>query len=257
MAGATTDWIHFPCAGTPEARWRYLGDGSIELEGQGVVVGSWNKNLDQWHDHITFFSAKYGVPAYNIAGIMDLESGGNAQACSPCSACPGIANCSICCAFGLMQITLGTAQGLAKEMGLPVPSASDLRNDPELNLELGTKYFSDLLKRYNGDYVSAAVGYNAGSVRCGGCKSGTFWNICTDGSAYPLIAIKNANAALANGFPLGELPPISQPPLPMSQKFKPSISNFGVAMAAAAGSFIAFQLTRDYFTPRRLRSLFG
>jgi hypothetical protein len=245
-----TDWIQFPCSGTPEARWRYLDNGQIEVEGLGVPTGSWNHGIDKWHDNILYFGGKYGVPAYQLAGIIrgECPSGDAQGCCSPCNACPGMKNCGLCCAYGLMQLTLGTAQSVAKGLGLPIPSAGDLF-DPAVSLELGTKYFSDLLKRYNGDFVSAAVGYNAGSVKCGGCSSGTFWNVCTDGSQYPLAAIKYANAALANGFPLGELPPISQPPIPAG---KP-ISNFNVMVATALGAFGAFHATRKFLAPKRRR----
>lgn len=62
-------------------------------------------------------------------------------------------------ARGLMQLMPMTAKRLRR-------SVSD-RNlvDPKINIELGTKYFKNLLKRYDGNLVYVLSAYNAGESR--------------------------------------------------------------------------------------------
>jgi soluble lytic murein transglycosylase-like protein len=55
-------------------------------------------------------------------------------------------------AQGLMQLMPGTAKRFK----------CDDANDPEKNVEAGTKYLRWLLKRFDGDIVLALAGYNAG-----------------------------------------------------------------------------------------------
>ena len=237
-----SDWTHFPC--TDEVRWRYLDDGHIEVEGGGVpLTRRWVPAVNQLASYIHDAAGATGTPEHWLAGITILESGGNVRACSPCSACPGMKDCAQCCAFGAMQLTLGTARTVAAGLGLPAPSAQDLF-DPALNIRLGATYFASLLKRYGGDYVSAAVGYNAGSVRCAEgrtCKS--FWGVCTDGSPYPLWAIQGANAALNNGFS----PTI--PPPPLDLPVPPRGSPWVVAASTAGGAFLAYMATKRVMRP--------
>lgn len=51
-------------------------------------------------------------------------------------------------------------------LGRPITSTG-LMNDPAAAVEAGTRYLKQLLDKYQGDFVAAAIGYNAGSVRCG------------------------------------------------------------------------------------------
>lgn len=59
-------------------------------------------------------------------------------------------------AQGLMQIMPSTAVDVS-----PRVLRSDLKNE-EVNLKIGTQYFSQLLKRFKGNVVLALAGYNAG-----------------------------------------------------------------------------------------------
>jgi hypothetical protein len=217
-----------------------LDDGSIEVEGMGVTrldSKKWPTRVNTHTDTIYFLSGKYGVPAHYIAGVEGFESGGAENATSRDAKGNPLA-------YGVMQITPGTANVLAPKIGRTSISPNELY-DPALSLELGTIYLADLLKRYQGDFVNAAVGYNAGKVICGGCRTGVFWGVCTDGSPYPLRAIQYANAALVNGFPLTGPPPNVRPlPIPPGHPF------WAFAFTAAA-SYAAYRYTERRMGGRR------
>jgi len=64
-------------------------------------------------------------------------------------------------ARGLMQLMPGTAQDVARELGLDY-SASRLVTDAAYNTLLGSTYLATQLKRFDGSLVLAAAAYNAG-----------------------------------------------------------------------------------------------
>jgi soluble lytic murein transglycosylase len=92
------------------------------------------------------------VDPYLLLALIRQESGFDPQALS-------VAN-----AHGLMQLVPATARFVAKGMKMRPPSVARLR-DPEVNIPLGTKYFSDLLRRFDGQSDKALAGYNAGEDR--------------------------------------------------------------------------------------------
>jgi soluble lytic murein transglycosylase len=67
-------------------------------------------------------------------------------------------------AHGLMQLLPSTARRLARSMKLRRPSTARL-HDPDLNIRLGTRYFSDLLIRFGGQEDKVLASYNAGEQR--------------------------------------------------------------------------------------------
>jgi len=67
-------------------------------------------------------------------------------------------------AMGLMQILPGVGQQLAKSEKIKGFNSSMLF-DPNTNIQLGTRYFKDLLKRYDGHVEYALAAYNAGPDR--------------------------------------------------------------------------------------------
>ena len=64
-------------------------------------------------------------------------------------------------ARGLMQLMPGTAQEVAREVGLEY-SPGRLVSDPQYNALLGSTYLQAQLDRYDGSLVLAAAAYNAG-----------------------------------------------------------------------------------------------
>ncbi|WP_404326566.1 lytic transglycosylase domain-containing protein [Aerophototrophica crusticola] len=69
-------------------------------------------------------------------------------------------------ARGLMQLMPGTAQQVAKGLGLR-HTHEKLTSDPDYNVRLGTTYLQELIDRFGGSYVLAIASYNAGSGRVG------------------------------------------------------------------------------------------
>lgn len=64
-------------------------------------------------------------------------------------------------AYGLMQLLPATARGLAKTANQPYAGAADLL-DPQVNINLGVHYLSDMAIRYDGSPWLASAAYNAG-----------------------------------------------------------------------------------------------
>lgn len=67
-------------------------------------------------------------------------------------------------ARGLMQLMPATAKNTAKSIGLRYRK-SRLTSDPHYNISLGRAYLDKLLKRFDGNYIMAIAGYNAGPHR--------------------------------------------------------------------------------------------
>ena len=64
-------------------------------------------------------------------------------------------------AMGLMQLLLGTAQGVAKHNGIALSSNNQVF-EPPTNIALGTAYLNYVLKRHNGNAMLAVASYNGG-----------------------------------------------------------------------------------------------
>lgn len=64
-------------------------------------------------------------------------------------------------ARGLMQVLPATAREVAEDLNGINEETLDL-NDEETNIQIGIKYLSSLIKRYNGNIYIATAAYNAG-----------------------------------------------------------------------------------------------
>ena len=90
-------------------------------------------------------------PAF-VYGIIRRESAFNPQARSPVGA------------RGLMQLMPATARQVSRQLKLKSPSRQDLYT-PSYNINLGSTYISDMLRKFNGHRALASAAYNAGPHR--------------------------------------------------------------------------------------------
>jgi soluble lytic murein transglycosylase len=67
-------------------------------------------------------------------------------------------------AVGLMQLLPSTAKLVAKQLDLKFSKAK-LADDPAYNVSLGTAFLHSLIRNYDGSYIMALAGYNAGPGR--------------------------------------------------------------------------------------------
>ena len=100
-------------------------------------------------DTVKQASKDNGLDPYLVLAIIKTESGFNENATSNKQA------------KGLMQILDSTASDVNNEINI-VDNLDDNIYDIDVNINLGCKYFSSLIKRYNGNYYLAICAYNAG-----------------------------------------------------------------------------------------------
>jgi soluble lytic murein transglycosylase-like protein len=84
-------------------------------------------------------AGKYALPPAFVASVAKVESAFKTNAVSSKGA------------IGVMQLMPGTAKALAADP-----------NDPEQNIDAGTRLLRELLIKYNGDVAKALAAYNAG-----------------------------------------------------------------------------------------------
>jgi soluble lytic murein transglycosylase len=106
-----------------------------------------------WTD-LRKYSELNGLDPYLVASLIRQESEFNALALSRANA------------VGLMQLLPKTGKTVAKQVKLKGYSAPQLYT-PAVNLQLGTRYFKDMVDKYNGQFEYALAAYNAGSDRVG------------------------------------------------------------------------------------------
>ncbi len=69
-------------------------------------------------------------------------------------------------ARGLMQLMPGTADDVARDLGISAQHTTDrLTSDPDYNARLGSEYLSQMAKRFSGNVVMVSAAYNAGPAR--------------------------------------------------------------------------------------------
>ncbi|MNW29440.1 Soluble lytic murein transglycosylase [Fontibacillus panacisegetis] len=111
-----------------------------DMPSASVTTTSVGKDLEAL---IIEASQKYGVPASLIKAVIETESSFNPQATSKVGA------------KGLMQLMDGTARGLGVTNSF----------DPAQNIDGGTRYLANNIKRFGGDINTALAAYNAGPGR--------------------------------------------------------------------------------------------
>ena len=84
-----------------------------------------------------------------IYGVMRQESLFHPQAVSSANA------------YGLLQLLLPTAQGVARRWQMPAPTRESLFR-PEVNVPLGAAYLREMTDRFDGQFLLTLAAYNAG-----------------------------------------------------------------------------------------------
>lgn len=103
----------------------------------------------KYSEYVYKYAEEYEVDPLLIFAIIKAESNFNPNVVSSSNA------------IGLMQLMDTTAEEIARKVDITFTVKSSLYN-PDLNIRLGTKYFSDLLKEYNQNKLLALTAYNAG-----------------------------------------------------------------------------------------------
>lgn len=200
LLAMSSEWYDSGCGG---ARARWTDESFIEIEGEGFPDRSLKDDVFLYQDKIIAHAADFDLPPHFVAGIIGLESGGNATIASPAGA------------LGLMQLMPATARSLAGQDDMTTEEILEV----DTNLHLGCKFLRQLWDRYDGNPIKIPFGYNAGSARCGvGKHRGQYgsgepcapnrWNLvgdCWGKEAitvdYAGIVFGLANNALSRGFP--------------------------------------------------------
>jgi len=104
------------------------------------------------------YSEKNSISPWFVTSIIRQESAFNPLSVSGANA------------YGLMQIIPQTGMALAAKLGFEDFSKRILLN-PKKNIMMGTRYISDLSKKYDGNFILAAAHYNAGPIVKGWWKN--------------------------------------------------------------------------------------
>jgi soluble lytic murein transglycosylase len=104
-------------------------------------------------------SLQHQLDPYLVASLIRQESEFDPAAVSRANA------------MGLMQLLPGVGRSLAKQMKLPYFSSDQLLQ-PVTNLQLGTRYFKQIVDHYDGNVEYALAAYNAGENRVAEWRGG-------------------------------------------------------------------------------------
>lgn len=185
-----TAWAN-PCGGR---RWRYLDNGSIEVEGVGVPMrhpGSDSfeyvaRTWDNWHCELSSAASRHGVSPAWLLALASVESGFWADDPLEQSTVRSGAG-----AIGVMQIMPATGRLFGRE--------PEELLDPALNIDVGAELVADLDRRVDGGLPAISGYYNSGKLCCDdpGCPVGceNAYRVCTTGN-YPGWAIAYNNTAI-------------------------------------------------------------
>lgn len=103
----------------------------------------------KYNEYVTKYAEQYKVDSLLIYAIIKAESNFK----------PNIKSSSN--AMGLMQLMEETAIETASKVGIEYTEGC--LYDAEININLGIKYYSELLKEYDNNYLLALTAYNAGT----------------------------------------------------------------------------------------------
>ena len=103
-------------------------------------------------DEIIKHATNYGIDPLFVAAMIREESRYNAKIVSPAGA------------RGLMQVMIPTGKFIAKKIKFP-NFKRDLLFEPQVNIQFGTWYMSDLMRKFDGNCSLVAGAYNGGPGR--------------------------------------------------------------------------------------------
>ena len=130
----------------------------------------------EYTEYIKKYANEYNVDEYLIYAIIKAESNFNQDAVSHRGA------------KGLMQLMYSTAEDISKRIGIELNEDNIL--EPDININLGTKYISMLIQKYNNTNLALAA-YNAGSGNVDGwIEKGT---LKSDGSDIENVPFTETN----------------------------------------------------------------
>ena len=131
----------------------------------------------KYSEYVEKYAKEYNIDKYMVYAIIKAESNFKENAKSSSDA------------IGLMQIMEITAIETARKMDLEV-TEEDLFK-PDLNINIGLKYFTYLLNQYDNNYPLAIIAYNAGMGNVDAwIKDGT---IKEDGTDIENVPFKETN----------------------------------------------------------------
>ena len=103
-----------------------------------------------YSEYVVKYSEEYGVDPLLVYAVIKAESNFDNNVVSNSNA------------KGLMQLMDATAGEVAENIMTDKNFESYMLFDAEINIKIGTKYLSELLEKYNGNYYLAVSAYNAG-----------------------------------------------------------------------------------------------
>lgn len=130
----------------------------------------------EYTEYVKKYANEYNVDEYLIYAIIKAESNFEPNAESHRGA------------KGLMQLMYSTAEDISKRIGIELNEDNIL--EPDININLGTKYISMLIQKYNNTNLALAA-YNAGSGNVDGwIEKGT---LKSDGSDIENVPFTETN----------------------------------------------------------------
>jgi lytic transglycosylase catalytic len=130
----------------------------------------------EYTEYVKKYANEYNVDEYLIYAIIKAESNFEPNAESHRGA------------KGLMQLMYSTAEDISKRIDIELNEDNIL--DPDININLGTKYISMLIQKYNNINLALAA-YNAGSGNVDGwIEKGT---LKSDGSDIENVPFTETN----------------------------------------------------------------
>ena len=130
----------------------------------------------EYTEYVKKYANEYNVDEYLIYAIIKAESNFEPNAESHRGA------------KGLMQLMYSTAEDISRRIGIELNEDNIL--EPDININLGTKYISMLIQKYNNINLALAA-YNAGSGNVDGwIEKGT---LKSDGSDIENVPFTETN----------------------------------------------------------------